>query len=295
MWEAVVVPPRPENVTCTSIVCASVLMMTVACPVPGEPVGRNFARPEHDGAVSNDTSVCCLPQNESGNHRHVQVFHCLLLFPVPGTKSYVSGRGRWHRLNYKCWEHTMSIGVCQPVLIHTPDVTGVVVAGRLTPAKPAPRIGDIVLAGRYATKNHLKRFRSAAVDGTDSDLQQGPEYSTRPAAAASRAIIRAEAGAGERCSVCSVAHPARRRGGAALSARIAVAESGAGPRGRAIQHEPGGAGTHQQHRQHTQPLDRSTHGGSRDQHRRGGDPGGGRRPQYAERRLGERRFHPLLL
>src|ERR1039458_3213513 len=113
MWEAVVVPPRPENVTCTSIVCASVLMMTVACPVPGEPVGRNFARPEHDGAVSNDTSVCCLPQNESGNHRHVQVFHCLLLFPVPGTKCQVSGRGRWHRLNYRCWEHTMSNRVCQ--------------------------------------------------------------------------------------------------------------------------------------------------------------------------------------
>src|ERR1019366_169663 len=190
---------------------------------------RNFARPEQDGGVSNDTSICRLPKKESGNHRHVQDFHRLLLFPVPGTKCHVSGRGRWHRLNYKCWEHTMSNrslststntytrcykrAGCRPTYsreacaAHRGRHRGQF-RGRGTRG-----IGDIVLAGRYATKNHLKRFRSAAVDGTDGDLQQRPEYSTRHAAAASRAIIRAEAGAGERRSVCSVAHPARRRGG----------------------------------------------------------------------------------
>ena len=82
---------------------------------------------------------------------------------------------------------------------------------------------------------------------------------------------------------------------AAVPARLAVPQRGARPRARAIQHEPDGAGAHQQHRQHPQPVDRSTHGGSRHQHRRGGDPGGGRRAQHAERGLRGRRLRSLLL
>ena len=57
----------------------------------------------------------------------------------------------------------------------------------------------------------------------------------------------------------------------------------------------GSARPHQQHRAHSQPFHRSAHGGSRHQYRRRGHPGGGRRPQYAERRRRGHRFCLLLL
>jgi hypothetical protein len=45
MWEAVVVLVKPENVTCTRIVCATVSKSTSANPVPGDAFGGSSLGP----------------------------------------------------------------------------------------------------------------------------------------------------------------------------------------------------------------------------------------------------------
>lgn len=66
---------------------------------------------------------------------------------------------------------------------------------------------------------------------------------------------RAETGAGDGGGLRAPSDPSRRGGGAAVSGGVAVSEGRKGARGRAVQHEPGGAGADQQYCEYSQSVD----------------------------------------
>ncbi len=112
-----------------------------------------------------------------------------------------------------------------------------------------------VKAGRQEECEHNGKnrkqfsFHSAALVGGRGSQCQCAEHSrtgnyhwTNDAASTACSSGRAETGARDRCSLCSLADPARRSGHSSLSARLAFHQDGPSSRTRAVQHEQTVAG-----------------------------------------------------